>query len=168
MGSTTEGEDVRLELVRELRAAALIQHAWIIQAWKTQPDLHPAAVMLLSDLAKSGEARPSELAKRRFVDLSVISRQVAQLREAGLIDRRPAPDDGRATLISVSERGHAELGRWRATYLEFMKNALDEWDEERITTLTTGLAELNDALRTTLGAPGGCFAAADKEKVSKE
>ncbi|MGV9295595.1 MULTISPECIES: MarR family winged helix-turn-helix transcriptional regulator [Amycolatopsis] len=149
-------DDVRLELLRELKASAQLQHLWIMQAWQNEPGLHPASAMLLSDLAKHGEARPSEVAKRRFVDLSVISRQIAQLQAAGLIQRRPAPEDGRASLISVSEAGLERLELWRKQYLEFFETALGGWDEARIEGLTSQLAELNEGLRATLGPSGYC------------
>ncbi|WP_410666940.1 MarR family winged helix-turn-helix transcriptional regulator [Amycolatopsis sp. cmx-4-68] len=151
MGFDDTDDDVRVELMRELKAASQLQHAWVMQAWQSEPGLHPAAAMLLSDLAKNGEARPSELAKRRFVDLSVVSRQITQLSAAGLVDRRPAPEDGRASLVSVSEKGRAELVRWRANYLEFMEKALGGWDDERVTDLTGRLAEMNADLRRALG-----------------
>ncbi|WP_410628432.1 MarR family winged helix-turn-helix transcriptional regulator [Amycolatopsis sp. cmx-8-4] len=150
-------DDVRVELMRELKTASQLQHAWIMQAWQDAPGLHPAAAMLLSDLAKNGEARPSELAKRRFVDLSVVSRQITQLSAAGLIDRRPAPEDGRATLVSVSEKGRAELAHWRTNYLEFMEQALGGWDDARVTDLTGRLAEMNTDLRRALGS-AACLA----------
>jgi DNA-binding MarR family transcriptional regulator len=150
-------DDVRVELMRELKTASQLQHAWIMQAWQDSPGLHPAAAMLLSDLAKNGEARPSELAKRRFVDLSVVSRQITQLSAAGLIDRRPAPEDGRATLVSVSEKGRAELADWRANYVEFMEQALGGWDDERVTDLTGRLAEMNVDLRRALDS-AACLA----------
>jgi len=155
--SFEETDDVRVELMRELKTAAQLQHAWTLQAWEDEPGLHPAAAMLLSELARGGEARPSELAKRRFVDLSVVSRQIAQLSAAGLVDRRPAPEDGRASLVSVSERGRAELARWRANYLEFTARALAGWDDERVTALTGRLAEMNADLRRALGS-AACLA----------
>jgi DNA-binding MarR family transcriptional regulator len=157
MGFDDTDDDVRVELMRELKTASQLQHAWVMQAWQDQPGLHPAAAMLLSDLAKNGEARPSELAKRRFVDLSVVSRQITQLSAAGLVDRRPAPEDGRASLVSVSEKGRSELARWRANYLEFMETALGGWDDERVTDLIGRLAEMNADLRRALGG-AACLA----------
>ncbi|MFI5584979.1 MarR family winged helix-turn-helix transcriptional regulator [Amycolatopsis sp. NPDC051758] len=152
MGFDDTDDDVRVELMRELKSASQLQHAWVMQSWQDRPGLHPAAAMLLSDLAKNGEARPSELAKRRFVDLSVVSRQITQLSAAGLVDRRPAPEDGRASLVSVSEKGREELARWRANYLDFMETALGGWDDERVTELTGRLAEMNADLRRALGS----------------
>ncbi|MEV6911792.1 MarR family winged helix-turn-helix transcriptional regulator [Amycolatopsis sp. NPDC051071] len=148
----SSADDARVDLMRELKAASQLQHAWIMQAWQDDPGLHPAAAMLLSDLAKHGEARPSELAKRRFVDLSVVSRQISQLSAAGMVDRRPAPEDGRASIISLSERGREELARRRAGYLKFMERALGDWDDEKVLELTTRLAEMNADVRAVLSA----------------
>lgn len=159
--SFDDTDDVRVELMRELKTASQLQHAWIMQAWQDEPGLHPAAAMLLSDLSKNGEARPSELAKRRFVDLSVVSRQITQLSAAGLIDRRPAPEDGRATLVSVSEKGQAALAHWRVNYLEFMEQALGGWDDQRVTDLTGRLSEMNADLRRALGS-AACLADTNK------
>ncbi len=145
-------DDARVDLMRELKAASQLQHAWILQAWQDDPGLHPAAAMLLSDLAKHGEARPSELAKRRFVDLSVVSRQISQLSAAGMVDRRPAPEDGRASIISLSARGREELARRRTGYLAFMERALGAWDDEKVLELTTRLAEMNTDVRAALSA----------------
>ncbi|MCU1681680.1 MAG: MarR family transcriptional regulator [Amycolatopsis sp.] len=155
MSSTDE---VRLELMRQLKLASQLQNAWISQVWQGDESMHPAAGMLLSDLAKHGEARPSELAKRRMVDTSVISRQIAQLSAAGLIERRPAPEDGRASLIRVSEKGARELAKWRRLYLEFMSTALGDWDEGRIADLSDRLAEMNSDLRLSLGTRAPCNA----------
>lgn len=149
----SSADDVRIELMRELKNASQLQHLWIMQAWEDEPGLHPAAGMLLSDLSKRGEARPSELAKRNLVDLSVVSRQIAQLQAAGLIDRRPAPEDGRASLISVSAKGRAELAKWRDRYIAFFEKALGGWNDERVVDLTSRLAELNNGLRAVLGPP---------------
>ncbi|MEU4669412.1 MarR family winged helix-turn-helix transcriptional regulator [Amycolatopsis sp. NPDC023774] len=160
----SSADDVRVELMRELRTASQLQHLWIMQAWADEPGLHPAAGMLLADLVRQGEARPSELAKRKLVDLSVVSRQIAQLQAAGLVERRPAPEDGRASLIRASEKGLAEVEKWRERYIAFFEKALGGWDEERIADLTTRLADMNNGLRTVLGPPE---CAVDQAEVGK-
>lgn len=160
----SERDDARLELMRELKSSSALQHAWLMQVWQAERGMHPAAAMLLSDLAKHGEARPSDLAKRRFVDISVVSRQVAQLSAAGLIDRRPAPEDGRASLVSVSKKGYEQLERWRGHYLDFMARALGGWDEQKVQDLTERLAEMNENLRAVLGPQNNCQELADVGK----
>lgn len=143
-------EDAGIDLLHQLRVAGQLQHAWITTSWQHgHTGLHPAAAMVLSDLAINGESRPSELAKRKLVDVSVISRQIAQLAAAGLVDRRPAPEDGRAALVTLSEQGHVELKRWRQSFLEFVRTALGDWSEEEVVELTGKLTAMNEALRRT-------------------
>lgn len=140
------------ELLHQLRIAAQLQHAWATASWQRgEPSLHPAAATLLWDLAVNGESRPSDLAKRKMVDVSVISRQIAQLVGAGLVERRPAPEDGRAALVRVSEQGEAELKRWREHSLELVRTALSDWTEEDLLALTTRLESMNDAMRRAVG-----------------
>jgi DNA-binding MarR family transcriptional regulator len=146
-------DEACVELMRQIRASSQLQHAWIAQAWQADKGPHPAAAILLSELAQRGECRPSELAKHRMVDVSVISRQIAQLAEADLIERRPAPEDGRASLLNVSERGHQVLADWREQYIEFARRALHEWPAEDINDLTSRLRAVNDDLREVVG-PG--------------
>lgn len=145
-------ENAGIELLHQLRVASQLQHAWTTASWQHgRTGLHPAAAMVLSDLANHGESRPSELAKRKMVDVSVISRQIAQLVGAGLVDRRPAPEDGRAALVTLSEQGRVELKRWRENYLEFVRAALGDWSEEEVVDLTGRLTAMNEALRKTIG-----------------
>ncbi|NIH77929.1 MarR family winged helix-turn-helix transcriptional regulator [Amycolatopsis viridis] len=160
-------EEKAVQLMRALRAAGQLQHAWITQSWQREHDgLHPAAAMLLSELHVHGESRPSELAKRKMVDISVISRQIAQLAAAGLIVRRPAPEDGRASLISLSETGLAELERWRELHVDFIQRALADWTDDEVEALTDRLTVMNQGLREALGhAPDSCPSApAEKRK----
>jgi len=151
----TLSEDASLELMRQLRVAGQLQHAWISQSWQSEEDgLHPAAAMLLSDLLQHGESRPSELAKRKMVDISVVSRQIAQLAAAGLIDRRPAPEDGRAALVRVSEAGEALMKRWRNQHIEFIRGALHDWTDEDVKALTSRLELMNEGLRAAVRPAG--------------
>jgi DNA-binding MarR family transcriptional regulator len=144
-------EEVSLELTRQLRAAGQLLHARLTTAWQAEElNLHPAAAMLLSDLATKGECRPSELARRNMVDISVVSRQIAQLSAAGLVHRRPAPEDGRAALVSVSERGHTELKRWREKHISFVQHALHGWTEAEVAALSKGLTLMNTAFRAAV------------------
>ena len=148
--------DKAVALMVQLRAAAQLQHAWLTQSWQhAGTPLHPAAVMLLAELGRHGECRPSDLAKRKMVDVSVVSRQVAQLAAAGLVERRPAPEDGRASLVRISAAGRAQLERWRDQYLEYVGRALTGWTDEEFESLTTRLTLMNQGLRDAL-APATC------------
>lgn len=149
----TPDDEASLELLRQLRLAGQLQHAWMNQASRLL-QVHPAAAMLLADLGTLGECRLSDLAKRRMVDISVVSRQVSQLTSAGLVDRRPAPKDGRAALVRLSERGHAELKRLRESYLDLVRAALSDWAEGDIVSLAKSIGSMNDALRNQMKTAG--------------
>jgi DNA-binding MarR family transcriptional regulator len=64
------------------------------------------AMMLLGALTSIGPVRSNALAEAVYSDPSTISRQVAALVKDGLIERRADPDDGRASLLAVTDKGH--------------------------------------------------------------
>lgn len=145
-------DEACVDLMRQLRTSSRLTHAWSTQIWQQEQGPHPAAVMLLSEIEQRGESRLSELAKYRMVGLPVISRQVAELAAAGLIERRPEPTDGRASLVKVSEEGARQLAHWRQLHLGFLRSALAEWDERELRVLTEHLRAVNEDLRAAVDA----------------
>jgi DNA-binding MarR family transcriptional regulator len=134
-------------LLRQVRVLVEVQHAATQRGWQEHSGLQPGAGKLLADLSYRGEARISDLAERRFVDTSVVSRQAAQLVKLGLAERRRAPDDARATLLRVTEEGQRALERWRQRQVELLAEALRGWDAEAVAAATGHLARMNDDLR---------------------
>jgi DNA-binding MarR family transcriptional regulator len=65
--------------------------------------------LLLGALTAIGPVRSTALAEAVYSDPSTISRQVAALVKDGLIERRADPDDGRASLLAVTEKGRELL-----------------------------------------------------------
>ncbi|TDU86790.1 DNA-binding MarR family transcriptional regulator [Kribbella voronezhensis] len=85
---------------------------------------------VLRHLARSGPLTPSELADRLKSQPQSLSRVFAALEDQGWIRRRPAPDDGRQSLLEVTPAGvevfAAELRpreRWLAGALEQLTEA---------------------------------------------
>lgn len=66
-----------------------------------------AANALLVKLAARGPQRASDLAALVRADPSTISRHVAGLVKAGLLERQSDPDDGRASILAVTEAGRS-------------------------------------------------------------
>ncbi|MBY6350978.1 MarR family winged helix-turn-helix transcriptional regulator [Rhodococcoides corynebacterioides] len=107
-------------------------------------ELAPALVGVLGTLATHGECRQSELAVVMCTSQSVLSRQLAELTDAGHVVRTPDPADGRATRVRVSDQGIACLDRIKAQRVQRLSELLADWDEdeahaalESITRLTT-------------------------------
>ncbi|ONI72932.1 hypothetical protein ALI144C_43955 [Actinosynnema sp. ALI-1.44] len=136
-------------LLRQVRVLMEMQHAATMRSWE-ETRLQPGAGKLLAELSYRGESRVSDLAGLRFVDASVVSRQAAQLEKLGLIRRRPAPDDRRAALLSVTEEGERVLDQWRKHQADAMADALSDWDAESVAAATEHLARINEGLRARL------------------
>jgi DNA-binding MarR family transcriptional regulator len=69
--------------------------------------LHRGQELLLMHLWDSGPVRQTELIAVLDSDSATITRMVQRLEKAGLVDRAPDPQDGRATLVSSTSAGDA-------------------------------------------------------------
>ena len=94
---------------------------------------------------RHGPVRISEIASRLAVDLSVASRQVAALAEAGYVSRERDPSDGRAQVITVTKAGQRVLMDSHRRMVDAFAAVLGEWPEAEIDALTERLARLNEA-----------------------
>lgn len=64
---------------------------------------------MLGDLDREGPLTPGELAARRRVRQQSMTTTLDQLATDGYVTRAPHPDDGRKTLVQLSEFGAAKL-----------------------------------------------------------
>ncbi len=70
-------------------------------------DVSPGALSALSTLTRTGPGRLGDLAGREGVAAPTMTRIVAVLEEAGLVQRRPDPADGRAVVVEATRAGTA-------------------------------------------------------------
>lgn len=73
----------------------------------------PTRLSTLVALERSGPLRPGELAGWLGITAASMSRLCDALEDSGLVRRTPDPADQRATLLSLTDHGAAELGRIR-------------------------------------------------------
>jgi DNA-binding MarR family transcriptional regulator len=112
-----------------------------------------AAYALLFQLVTEGPKRSSTLAEAVCVDPSMVSRQVAELVKAGLVERVPDPADGRASLLVATDRGRAVHAMRKARRVATFGRIVADWPAEDVAALTDLLARFNDsfvALRAAL------------------
>jgi DNA-binding MarR family transcriptional regulator len=83
---------------------------------------------LLKTLATSGPLRVTDLAVCANLDASTVSRHVAQLHSAGLIERAPDPVDGRAQRVKLSDAGSAKINAALRSRRELLEKCLESWD----------------------------------------
>jgi DNA-binding MarR family transcriptional regulator len=107
------------ELVRLLRVTGKMRH-----------DNDGAVGHVLAELLERGPRRVGELAHALGTDPSTVSRQVTALVEAGSVERRADPDDGRSHLLAATPSGarQCEVGRRRR--VEAIATILAGWPEE--------------------------------------
>lgn len=93
-----------------------------------------------------------ELAVHAGLDPSTVSRAVAALVANGLVERRADPADGRASILVVTERGHAELAAARDWNERLLSRALADWSPEEVKVLTEALGRLTTDVEGALGS----------------
>jgi len=105
-------------------------------------ELPPYGWGLLVPLERDGDQRCSALAGHAGVDVSVASRQLAVLERLGYVERRPDPQDGRASLLRLTPAGAEAIEAARAVRSDWALAALADWDEEEARQLTGLLGRL--------------------------
>ena len=112
-----------------------------------------AGFALLFQLVQGGPRRPSTLAEAACVDPSTVSKQVTDLARLGLVERRPDPADGRATLLVATAAGVRLYEQRRQDRIELFRRVVEDWPIEDVEALTTLLERFTDsffAARTDL------------------
>jgi DNA-binding MarR family transcriptional regulator len=110
-------------------------------------DFGPSQTAALATVERHGPLSPSELAEIERIRRPTVTRIVRHLEQAGLIERVIDPQDGRASILSVTAEGRALLRRLRerkTAYLAKRLAALDAEDRrtlERAAELLEGMLE---------------------------
>lgn len=108
------------------------------------------AYQALWRIVDEGPLRLTALAGLVEVDLSVVSRQVRALEDAGFVERTPDPADARAALVSATPVGltaFRETQRQRTQVLDEVLGGWPEQDREEFVRLLTNFnAQLEAAI----------------------
>ena len=115
----------------------------------TPSALSPAQQGVLHLLAQRGECRQHELTRALGVGPSALSRQITELVSAGLVARRPDPEDGRAALISVSDAGAASLQSASDRRSGLLADLLEGWGEDEAQAALASIEHLVTTFSTT-------------------
>jgi len=103
-------------------------HACVV-AQMTRVGLDKASFILLANLSQLGPSRASALAEAVHSDPSTVSRQVAALVKDGLVERRADPDDGRASVLALTEAGERLLEERRKLRNAALARLFTDWSE---------------------------------------
>lgn len=116
-----------------------------------------SAYAAMFQLHSSGPTRASDLAAELGLDLSTVSRQMSGLARHGYVRKVADPDDGRASLLTLTDSGERVIEEGAAARRAFLSELLADWTEHDVHTLASLLNRFNDELghlrdRTLRGA----------------
>lgn len=99
-----------------------------------------------------GETRATHLAERLGVSAPVLSRHIAELADMGLVVRTQDPDDGRAQLLALSQRGTERLQEIIRQRAETLQGYLIDWNEDDAVATGAMLNKLTASLKKSIRA----------------
>jgi len=148
--SKDEANDVFLGLLRVQKLLVAAKHT----APRLEDGVDVTAYPVLFVVAGQGTVRISELATTLHNDVSTVSRQVSSLVASGLLEKSADPSDGRAWVVSLTQRGREAVGRIQTSRATWFQGLLSAWDGPATEEFVDRLRELGDALDTNLRARG--------------
>jgi DNA-binding MarR family transcriptional regulator len=109
------------------------------------PDLDGSAYTLLSYVVQSDGLRAGDLAALFGVDKGAISRQLTRLERAGLVERRPDPDDRRAQILVTTPEGRRRHAGALEMRRKRFRDRLSSWPTQDVAALARLLGRLNES-----------------------
>lgn len=117
-------------------------------AGRMHPELSLVSYTLLGHMEESGGCRATDLAAHYALDKSTVSRQVAALERAGLIERRQDPADHRVQVLHLTVAGQDILAQVTRSRRAAFRDRLAGWPEDDLVRFAAYLQRYN------AGAPG--------------
>jgi DNA-binding MarR family transcriptional regulator len=112
--------------------------------------LTPTKISVLLHVARVGRVRLSDLSDEEGINPTMMSRVVAALTEAGLIERVSDPGDRRAAVVEVTAQGRKlaeRIRRERTDALNLALEGLDENDRAHVEAALPALERLAEQLK---------------------
>ena len=114
--------------------------------------LTPSQLSTLSSVGACGPIRLGDLAAAERIAPSTLTRLVNVLEERGYLLRQPAPDDARASLVTITGNGLEVLERIRAEATSLLTEILTTLPADQLAALEAALPALEQLASST--APG--------------
>jgi DNA-binding MarR family transcriptional regulator len=112
-------------------------------AGRMHPELSLVSYTLLGHLEESGGCRATDLAAHYALDKSTVSRQVAALERARLVERRLDPDDHRVQVLHLTDAGRQILAQVTDSRRAAFRERLADWPKEDLERFADCLVRYN-------------------------
>lgn len=136
MDATEAVESIQREMTifaRRARASAGRMH----------PELSLVSYTLLGHLEEQDGCRATDLAAHYALDKSTVSRQVAALERAALVERRLDPEDHRVQVLHLTETGRRILAQVTVSRRAAFQERLANWPQEDLARFADYLVRYN-------------------------
>lgn len=146
---------------------AFSRSRWSRYAEGIHPELSGVGMMVLQFIVRKGPLTATGLSQFLDMDKSMVSRQVSKLRELGLVEATPAPEDGRVMLLTGSETAQELIGGIRTQWAMAYRERFAGWSDEELESLRSGLHRFNAAADEArpVGPAGRCAKHASGESL---
>lgn len=131
-----------------LRAARLFDEAARRRLQERGITVRGAHLAVMPHLDHGG-TRPAVLATRMGISRQALSRTLRDMEAAGVLERLPDPDDGRALIVRLNARGREALLTGLAALAEVESAVAEHLDEKTLKRLRKSLSALAEALELT-------------------
>lgn len=139
-------DDVSTQLARAAMAHRAAAHRLLREV-----GLHPGQEFLLSALADHGPQPVGQLAERLGVEQPTITKMVGRLGD--LVERRSDPDDGRRTLVALTDDGWDAHDRATVAWAQLEDATTTLLDDDDAARLVALLRRVRDGLGRSGDAP---------------
>ncbi len=112
--------------------------------------LERAHYILLQTILRHGPQTVSSLASYLSLDNSTVTRQVAVMEGAALLERHANPEDGRSQILSATPAAREKAERMRRERMERLDAMTADWPDEERGQLVRLLERLNEDYRRRL------------------
>ncbi len=116
-------------------------------------DVPFAQARLLALIDELGPSRVSVLAAADHSSQPTITTQVNKIEAAGWVRRDDDPDDARASVVSLTDAGHAALTGVREARLAVLAPALEQLDDTGRDRMRIAVDVINELLRAATETP---------------
>lgn len=87
--------------------------------------LNFSALSVLHTLSRTGPCRLSDLVRTEQIKQPALTSAVAKFERDGLVERRPDPSDGRASMLSLTANGRSAVSQRHTERVEGLRRLVD-------------------------------------------
>ncbi|QOG21941.1 MULTISPECIES: MarR family winged helix-turn-helix transcriptional regulator [Bradyrhizobium] len=117
-----------------------IHTSWATLLGITEPQW--LILMAITELDEGRGVAGIDIANKLRIHPAFVTNQTKSLEKGGFLSRRPAADDARFVLMSLTEKATTEIGKLSKRRLALNSTMFNELDEETLADLNAALAKL--------------------------